>query len=328
MSSDIHGKNLKPLESSTMAPKPKHALLTLPTELLLRILSHLPVKSLLAFSLASQYCLTLSHNALPDLAFAIYPSRLIRNLALLSEPDAPREDDNNNTTNPSASTGTGAVPVTLLHSPRKSNRVTLLIPQAETMPPTTLLAFHDALHRSILTRYATGLRVLDLSIWRLWRGVAAALSELRGLVSLGLEVNDPFVFRGAPRTAGVWIGTVDEALTKEEEGVWETLGEAWEGLRILRLGGVGITAAELGKLLGRNWGIRELWLKRCEVVLPGFWSVLREWRGKVNLTRLGFVECGIVSMDCLQAFGELERLQVSCLSGFWCRCFGPRWLGN
>jgi len=63
-------------------------------------------------------------------------------------------------------------------------------------------------------------------------------------------------------------------------------------------------------------------------VLPGFWSVLREWRGKVNLTRLGFVECGIVSMDCLEAFGKLERLQVSYLSGFWCRCFGPRWLGN
>jgi len=79
-------------------------------------------------------------------------------------------------------------------------------------------------------------------------------------------------------------------------------------------------------LLGRNWGIKELWLKRCDVVLPGVWSVLREWRGKMNLTRLGLIECGIVSMDCLEALGELDKLQVGFLSDFGCRCFGLRWL--
>jgi len=325
MSSDIHDNNLNPREISTMAPKPKHTLLTLPPELLLRILSPLPLRPLLTFSLASHYCLTLSHHALPDLAFAIFPSRVDRNLALIQDPGTLHEndDDNNKNTNTYLSTGTVTVP--LPQSPRKSNRVTLLIPQAEKIPPIILIAFHDALQRSILTRYATSLRVLDLSIWRLWQGVAAALSELRGLVSLGLEVSDPFLFRGgsmAPRTAGMGIGRVDEALMREEEGVWETLGKARKGLQRLRLGGVKITAAELGALLGRNWGVRELWLKRCEVVLPGVWSVLREWRGKVNLTRLGLVECGVVSMDCLEVFGDLDRLQVSFLIDFGCRCFG------
>jgi hypothetical protein len=81
-------------------------------------------------------------------------------------------------------------------------------------------------------------------------------------------------------------------------------------------------------LLEGNWGIRELWFKRCEIVLPGVWSVLREWNGRVNLTRLGFVECGVVSMDCLEAFGELGGLQVSFLSDFWYRSFGLLWLGK
>jgi hypothetical protein len=117
---------------------------------------------------------------------------------------------------------------------------------------------------------------------------------------------------------GVPVGRVDEALMREEEGVWEALVEAWKGLRRLRLAGVNITAAELGTLLGRNLGIRELWLKRCEAVLPGIWSVLRDWRGKAYLTRLGFVECGVVSMDCLEAFGELDRLQVGFLSDLGC----------
>jgi len=115
---------------------------------------------------------------------------------------------------------------------------------------------------------------------------------------------------------------VEGELMREQEAASETLGKAWKGLQRLRLGGVKITAAELGALLGRNWGVRELWLKRCEVVLPGVWSVLREWRGKVNLTRLGLVECGVVSMDCLEVFGDLDRLQVSFLSDFGCRCFG------
>src|SRR5689334_4324277 len=123
MSSDIHGNNLNPRERCAMAPQRKHALLTLPPELLLRILSHLPLRPLLTFSLASHYCLTLSPNALPDLAFAIYPSRLARNLAQIPDPGTPHEDDNNNN-HPS----TGTVP--LPESPRKSNRITLLIPQA------------------------------------------------------------------------------------------------------------------------------------------------------------------------------------------------------
>jgi len=127
----------------------------------------------------------------------------------------------------------------------------------------------------------------------------------------------------APRMAGVRVGNVDETLMREEEGIWESLVEAWSGLRKLRLGGVNITAAELGALLGHNLGIRELWLKRCEVVLPGIWLVLREWKGKEYLTRLGFVECGLVSMDCLEAFGELHKLQVGLLSDFECY-----WLGN
>jgi len=278
-----------------MTPKPKHDLLTLPPELLLRILSYLPLKALLTFSLTSQYCLAFSHNALPDLAFAIYPSRLARNLAYILDLGGPPEDDDN-TINPN----TSAVSALLPKSPRKSNRITLLIPQAESVSQTTLLAFHDALHQSILLRYAVGLRVLDLSIWRLGRSIAAALRELRGLVSLKLEVRDPFVFEGV--------------LMGEEEGVWDALVVAWKGLKKLGLGGMGITAAELGTLLKRNWGIRELWLKRCEVVLSGIWSVLREWEGRVNLMRLGFVECGVVTMDCLEAFRELEGLQVSFFS--------------
>ena len=303
-----------------MAPRPKNTLLSLPPELILRILSHLPLKPLLTFSLASHRCRTLSQTALHDLAFAIYPSRLARNMANIPDPSNPYEDGTIDTVTTAAIRELNPPPP----CPHPTNHVDLIIPQAETMDQATLAAFHDALHRSILTRYATGLRVLELSLWRLRGSVAAALCELRGLVSLTLEVTDPFMFKAASTVRRMpELGSADSALVREEDGVWQELVKAWKGLRWLRLGGVRITAADLAILLERNRGIRELWLNRCELVLPGIWPVLREWRGRENLTHLGVIECGVVSMDCLETFGELNSLQVSSLSDF-----GSDWISS
>jgi F-box associated protein len=266
---------------------PSSGLPDLPPELILRILSQLALRPLLDFSLVSNNCHALSRLSMRRLSFGIFPTRLSSHISRLSTSTTLRD---------------------IVHGRpdrfiiAEENCVTLVIPEADILDIATQVCFHDALNRAVLDRYANGLRVLDLSVWRMERGIARALSGLMGLQSLTLKIENPFFRRRVSRT--------DDSLLQEQRGVWSLLAGAWTRLRVLRLEGVSATAEELLDTISGNDDIEELWLTRCDRLAGEVLGMLDQWEVCPRLKYLGVVESPatvkVEDLDFLQHFKTLE----------------------
>jgi hypothetical protein len=261
----------------------------LPPELVLRILSQLSLRPLLDFSLVSNNCHTLSRLSLHQLSFGIFPTRLSSHISRLS-----------------ASTTLGDIVDDRQdrYIIAEENCVTLIIPEADILDIATQVSFHDALNRAVLDRYANGLRILDLSVWRMERGIAKALCGLSGLRSLTLKIDNPFFRRR--------ISRMDDTLLQEQTGVWALLAGAWTRLRVLRLEGVSATADELLDTISENDGLEELWLTRCDRLAGEVLGLLDKWEICPRLKCLGVVESpATVKIEDLNFLQHYKRLEVS-----------------
>lgn len=303
-------------------------LTSLPSELLLHILSFLPIRSLLAFSLASRSAYILASSSLQTLSLGIYPTRVSSLISQLSS-TSPTASPYSRTTR-SLTTSTPSTTSDLFD---EACTVAHVIPHASELRPHTLLAFHTALSSSILNRYCLSMRHLELSIWTLTPPVADALSRLRNLRTLHLRVEDPFGRGFLRRWIINWGTTTDDssssaeyassrrlpdlyrALPEAGSGTeWNKLADAWTRLETLRLVGADISDWQLGQILERNPGLRELWLKKCpEVGAELLKFVGEEWEGAGGLRTLGLVDCdGACEVDeeTVKQVGNLPSLQV------------------
>jgi hypothetical protein len=247
-------------------------LLTLPTELLNRILSTLPVPSLLSFSSTGQQARTLANSNLHDLSLGIQP------LCSYTASRTPYD-------------------------------IWLRIPDAHTYSYLTLLNFQSALVNSILARHGLMLQHLELSVWALTVPIAEAIAHLGALRSLSIRIESGVYRRGLSRSCRslereeqhkAW-----ELLSKK--AVWrsrltalriEDADLGTEQLAILL--GDSRCCRELWLNRCRFIG-KEVWE----------W-LRSEWHGRDKLKILDVCDCGGVLGDAaIDAVGKMKGLQVS-----------------
>ncbi|OCK77631.1 hypothetical protein K432DRAFT_384527 [Lepidopterella palustris CBS 459.81] len=302
-------------------------LLNLPPELLLHILSFLPIQALLKFSQTSRSAHALATSSLHTLSLGIYTTRIAGVISRLGSTSLPI---------PQKITSVFACPPSSLETSissirasssgdstrsgsffdsepdlfRQSDpyRISVLIPDAQTFDYDTLLAFHNALTSSILTRHCSTLRHLDISLWTLTAPVAHALTTLPALRVLALRIDHPHA-RSIPRSRRV-------VQSANERAAWELLvsDSPWaERLQALRIEGGEVSGSQLGKLLSKNHFCREIWLGKCYRLGKEIWKFLgSEWKGRFALRVLGVMRCGgELDEEDLELVGGLCGLKVS-----------------
>lgn len=311
-------------------------LTSLPSELLLHILSFLPIRSLLAFSLSSRSAYVLASSSLQTLSFGVYPSRVASLISQLSSTSPTASPFSRSTRSLNSSVGSvissGVSSVSASDLFNEDCTVAHVIPQASELRPHTLLAFHTALTSSILTRYCMSMRHLELSIWTLTPPVADALAGLRNLRTLCLRIEDPFGRGFLRRWIINWGSTTDDeddlghrslrrvpdlyrALPEAGTGTeWNKFADSWSRLETLRLVGAEISDWQLCQILKKNAGLKELWLKKCPDVGVELLKFLgEEWEGRSCLQAFGLVDCdlaGEVNQEAAEHIGNLPSLQV------------------
>ncbi|KAF2814716.1 uncharacterized protein BDZ99DRAFT_515494 [Mytilinidion resinicola] len=307
-------------------------LLALPPELLVNILSFLPITSLLKFSETSHASHALATSSLHTLSLSIHTTRIGGIMSRLGATTLPTPK---NTASAFAS-ARNALSASFTESIPRSSRssqsslgiaedsilrsgphaVHVLIPNAHTFDPSTLLAFHNALISSVLTRHKTTLRHLDLSLWSLTPHIAHALKSLPALRTLSLRIEDPNARSTSRR--------IRLAHRLEECVAWDILAEdaSWaSALQALRIDGAQVSTAQLGKLLSCNHLCRELWVCKCHNVDRDVWRYLgSEWKGRTGLQVLGVLKSYVdIEEEDLEFIGGMEGLKFLSLQG----CNGP-----
>ncbi|KAF2501123.1 hypothetical protein BU16DRAFT_533833 [Lophium mytilinum] len=307
-------------------------LLALPPELLVHILSFLPVKSLLKFSETSHASHALATSSLHTLSLSIHTTRIGGIMSRLGATTLPIPKDTASAFASARNPLSASLAESIPRSSRSSqssfalaedsilhcdpHAVHVLIPDAHTFDPSTLLAFHNALISSVITRHKTTLRHLDLSLWSLTPQIAHALKALPALRTLSLRIEDPHARSTSRR--------IRLAHRLEECVAWDILAEdaGWAAaLRALRIDGAQIGTAQLGRILSCNRLCRELWVCKCHNVDRGVWRYLGgEWKGRKGLQVLGVLKSFVdVEEEDLRFIGGLDGLKFLALQG----CNGP-----
>lgn len=263
---------------------------SIPPETLLQILSYLPIRSLLSFSVTSKSCHALASASVTTLSFGVYPTSLASKISRLHD--------------------TAATDIELAEKDAPTT-VSLVVPEAEKLPLPALYAFHDALTTSILLRYGSSLRHLDLTVWTLGQSIAAALAKCRNLRSLSLRIENPHVRLSADAPWELSESGVKVMRKVDEDDAWDCFDGAWGWLRELRIEGARVSSEQLVRVLKANPGVRELSVKNCKKLDKELWRLLgTEWEGRGELESLGIVGCGMLDMETLEeslpAFGKLK----------------------
>ncbi|KAF1991831.1 hypothetical protein K402DRAFT_399797 [Aulographum hederae CBS 113979] len=283
---EIESGKAKKLSESTL-------LLNLPAEVAILILSYLPLRTLLDFSLTSHASHTLAAAALQTLSIGVYPTRICSLISQLS----------------TSSIDIRSSSEIAAHPDQSAN---VIIPDAYAHDPATLVAFHDRLLSTVLTRYCSSLRTLQLSIWTLSMPVARALAKCKSLERLTLLVENPF-----QRSRGfrfVREGRPNQ-LPAESPEAWDLISGTWSRLEKLKLEGAGVMMEQVEALVRPNRRLKELWLKDCGRVGARLFHFLAEWPGRESLERLTFSRCGDVNEGILECIDKLPRLKLLCISG-------------
>ncbi|KAG9378573.1 hypothetical protein A1F94_010342 [Pyrenophora tritici-repentis] len=171
------------------------------------------------------------------------------------------------------------------------------------------------------------LQTLELSVWGWSVGMALALRSLRALRTFRVRVERVTgVGRNVPRK---WIA-VQRA---EEKKAWEVLVSGpeeeleevvvvskrrrrrkrgfWsERLTTLELENCDVTAEQLGVVLSKSRGCREVRLDGCRILDKELWTVMGEWEGRSGLERLDVVDCGgRIGEEARTAIGLMDGLK-------------------
>lgn len=300
------------------------SLLSFPPELLVNILSFLPVQALLRFSQTCRYSHSIAHSSLHTLSLGIHPTRVSGIISRLGATRYPQLKTIESSFSrpahpPSAHVKANRAQAdegesdSLSDEPLSDDdpyRVSVLIPDAQTFDHMTLLSFHTALTKSILTRHGVTLRNLELSLWTLTTPIAKALSDLSALRALSVRIEDLPHVRAVPRSRIA-------AQRHEQREAWTLLANTavWAPrLTALRIEGGEITSTQMVTLLRRSRWCRELWACKCSLIGKKLWSFLgsKEWEGRAALRILGIMRCGgQLDEEVLDVIGGLSALQVS-----------------
>jgi hypothetical protein len=299
-------------------------LLRFPPEILVTILSFLPVRALLRFSQTCHYSHCLATSSLHSLSLGIYTSRISGIVSCLSATQFPEPK------NIASAFSSGNHPIysssrfrsvylddkelqSLTEAEISTGdpfTVPISIPDAEKYDPATLLAFHSALIESVLKRHGATLRKLELTLWTLTVPVAKALASMPALRSLSIRIEDFPQARGFPRLCAM-------SRRSEEREAWRILTQTavWAPqMQALRIEGGELSSTQLSDLLRRSRWCRELWLCKCSLIGEGLWRFIGdEWEnGRSALRILGVMRCGgQIDEETLDVIGSLHGLQVS-----------------
>jgi hypothetical protein len=267
-----------------------HRLLDCPPEILIRILTHLSLRTLLRFSLVSRKCRDLSNQSLTHLSLAVFPNRLSEKMARLSRDEI---------------TNRGTV-FTLRNVPEypidDEDTAIVIIPDASALGRQTLIKFHNELISKILHRYASGLRVLDFTAWSLSKEVGDALSQLKGLKCLRLRVSNPFTRQHAKT----------HYATPTERDIWQLgLRDAWTNLRSLRLQNVDMNDEEdLAVIIEKNPQLQVVVLHECDSTATKIRALLQGLKGSSKMKELHVAAnremCGMKTIRFLDAAWSLK----------------------
>jgi hypothetical protein len=284
------------------------SILDFPPELVHHILTFLPLRSLLKFSETCHGAHGIAKSSLHTLSLEIHSSRWVAQISRLSATEYPRlksaisafprPDDPYDI---SCSIGD------FIDYMNKNYpyRASVIIPGGSNIGPMTLLAFHTALTKRILTNHGATLQHLELSLWTLTLPVAKTLASLPALRTLSVRFNELPYLRGIPRK-------IFACQKDEQRQAWSLLTESavWAPrLKALRIECADITIEQLSTLLRKSRQCRELWLCDCDAIDSKLWGILeREWKGSI----LGVMHCGhLLNEESLDSIGNLKNLQVS-----------------
>ncbi|KAF2003827.1 hypothetical protein P154DRAFT_72444 [Amniculicola lignicola CBS 123094] len=309
------------------------SILTFPPEIIVNILSFLPVPALLKFSQTCHYSHRLATSSLHTLSLGIHSTKVSGIISRLGATQFPRPkhiasaftppDYTASPPGPSlrSSYSTGNESAYLDEEDFEDNdpyRVTVLIPDAQSFTYTTLLNFHTALTRSILTRHGSTLRNLDLALWTLNLPVAKALCGLEALRSISLRIEDVPHVRAVPRSR-----VFSQRVEQREAWSLLTSNAKWAPrLNALRIEGGEMNGEQLATLLRKSRWCSELWLCKCSMIGTELWAFLgSEFEGRSDLKILGVMRCGgQIEDETLRIIGGMTSLQFLTLQG--CHLYG------
>jgi hypothetical protein len=301
-----------------------HDMLSFPPELILNILSFLPVQALLRFSQTCRFSHSLARSSLHTLSLGIHPTKVSAILSRLSASQYPLPRTVKSylsVSNVSSSTSSRDQKGVQHHNEsdlvgeeefKESDpyHVAVVIPDAQSFDYTTLLSFNIALTKSILTRHGGTLRNLNLSLWTLTIPTAKVIAGLSALRALSIRIEEFPRVRALPRNT-VAVQRL------EQRQAWDFLmaNATWASrLTALRVEGGELSTAQLVTLLDRSRWCHELWICKCHLIGQELWKFLgsEAWEGRAALRILGVMRCGgQLDEDAMDAIGSLDGLQVS-----------------
>jgi hypothetical protein len=263
-------------------------LLELPPELLIQILASLPISPLLKFAQTSRYARNLAYSNLHSLSLAVSASRRptwYKKLVHLPVDSLP----------PS-------------RIDREPHKILVRIPQAWDFSYPTLFNFHNKIITSVLSRHATTLRTLELTLWTLSTSVAQALANLPALRELKIKIEN---LQPIPRTQL-------NLHRKQERDSWDIICQRaiWAPqIQHLRIENAEITSTQISTLLTKTTQCTGLELIRCDMLTNGLFDSLNSLTcAKIqhSLESLSVVHCGNVHLNqtALEAISKMHRLQV------------------
>lgn len=299
------------------------SILDIPPELLIHILSFLPVQALLRFSQICRSSHSVAKSSLHTLALGIHATRVSSIISRVGATQYPRSskirsaftlpDQPKPLLRNARNFATGYIEREVDYEGELDEndpyKVSMVIPDAHALHQDHLLQFHTILTASILSRHSGTLRNLDLSIWTLSIPIAEALSQLPALRALSIRIDDFSHVRTVSRKRAA-------AQRVEQRDAWELLTNkaVWAPrLHAFRVESGELTSQQLSNLLRRNRWCRELWLSKCRMVDKGLWDFLgTEWEGRTALRILGVMSCGgQLDEDVLDLIDSLTGLEVS-----------------
>jgi hypothetical protein len=184
-----------------------------------------------------------------------------------------------------------------------------LIPDAETFGYITLLSFHTALTKSVLSRHGSTLRNLELSPWTLTTPIANAIANMPAIRALSIRIEDFPHGRAVPRNK-----VTQQRFEQRQAWGLLTANATWAPrLAALRIEGGEVSTAQLTTLLRKSRWCRELWLCKCASVGRELWNFIgSEYEGRAALEILGVMRCGgQLDEGVLDVIGTLTSLRVS-----------------
>jgi hypothetical protein len=319
------------------SPAPPTTLSTLPAEIILLTLSHLPIASVLSFGLTSHQNHTYTLSAITSLCLAIFPTRVHALIAFLETFGSETGAHANAQTFPHnhvpvilPSPPTAIPSSRIWRCPRKKSsaqsRPITLTTSTANYPLSTpqITAAQNNLLSNVLSQYGPALTDLEFLAFDLTSVGALALStHLPSLRRLALRFDHPHIrhrdidrlFWDSPHPgATLWnyLGGVE----KDARGTRnETKLSKLECLIMER---AGITEWQLQQVVERNPRLKELRLKKCNAVGTEFLTWLGcKWAGRANLEVLWLEKCeGVNEMDGIAWVDGLTGLKVCFLLYF------------